>query len=105
MILFLIRLFRRKTPDFRKLVPSKPLVAVTLKEGGTWYEFPLRDHEDTPEIEAAWRSGCRVHSMLFEDGSVWDAINGWRQRRTSSCWIVRITGKHEWWYATAGFVA
>ena len=102
MIAFLKRLFRRKPVDYRTLVPSLPLVAVTLDEGGYWFEFPLRDHENTPDVDAEWHKsrGFYIHSMLFEDGSVWDAFNGWRERRTTSAWIMRTTGKAEWWWAT-----
>ena len=33
-----------------------------------WQTLPPRDKY----------AGKTVHSILFEDGSVWDAVNGWR---------------------------
>jgi hypothetical protein len=54
-------------------------VAVTLEEGGPWVEpyeemTPVRDH---PGFHP--KKGILVHSIKFEDGSVWDAVNGFRR--------------------------
>jgi hypothetical protein len=46
---------------------------VTLSEGGVWLTFPCHEHNG-PE-------GIRVHAIKFDDGSVWDAYNGWRRSR------------------------
>lgn len=42
-------------------------VVVSKSEGSEW--VPL-----TPGIRA-------VHAIKFEDGAVWDTVNGWRQTR------------------------
>lgn len=44
-------------------------VAITREEGGRWIPF---------EIWETGRECGLVHSIKFEDGSIWDAINGWR---------------------------
>jgi hypothetical protein len=44
--------------------------AVTFSEGGNWVSFPCRER-NTPQ-------GILVHSIKFDDGSIWDAYNGWR---------------------------
>lgn len=42
-------------------------VAVTAEEGGEWVPF------------VPWHTGIiTVHSIRFDDGSIWDALNGWR---------------------------
>ena len=45
-------------------------VAVTLEEGGEWWPFASGGHV-----------GKVIHSIKFEDGRIWDAINGWRPSR------------------------
>lgn len=45
--------------------------AVTRTEGGCWE--PFIEHRRPPNHE-----GWKVHAIMFEDGSVWDASNGWR---------------------------
>lgn len=44
--------------------------AVTYYEGGPWEPWPCQGIPKRPE-------GLLVHSILFEDGSRWDAFNGW----------------------------
>jgi hypothetical protein len=48
--------------------PKRPqAVAVTLDEGGDFYKT------------TKGRPGFNhVHCIVFDDGSVWDALNGWR---------------------------
>ena len=49
------------------MASTKPAtVAIAEREGGQWLPFPHRTVQ-------------RVHAIRFSDGSVWDAINGWRQ--------------------------
>jgi hypothetical protein len=49
-------------------------VEILLEEGSDWLPF----------IKAnAWRAPTRsrpnqVHAIRFDDGSIWDAANGWR---------------------------
>ena len=45
--------------------PSPIAVAVLAKEGREWIPF------DSFE-------GKLVHAIRFSDGSIWDAVNGWR---------------------------
>ena len=47
-------------------------VAVTEREGGDWVPFVPRQ---MPKDDR----GRLVHSIQFDDGSVWDAHNGWRK--------------------------
>lgn len=44
-------------------------VAVTFTEGGTWIPF---------ERLAKVNNNGLVHAIKFRDGSIWDAVNGWR---------------------------
>lgn len=47
----------------------------TTEEGGTWVQWENR-HE-----VSRWYAGGRtlaVHSIEFDDGSVFDVVNGWR---------------------------
>lgn len=73
-------------------------VAATFEEGGEWNEFPL------PRCQK--RKNWRVHSILFKDGSVWDAQNGWR----ADCWrvdrtaIKRRNGDYWWWSVGTGWI-
>jgi hypothetical protein len=52
---------------------SAKTFAVTRKEGGEWEQFVVAKRPLPPD-----REGWKVHSILFEDGSMWDASNGWR---------------------------
>lgn len=45
--------------------------AVTFEEGGDWVPFPCKHLNK--------EGGILVHSIRFNDGSVWDAYNGWRR--------------------------
>jgi hypothetical protein len=67
-----LRIFKRKLP-----AP----IAVTFEEGGEGHRFPLsRAERDKIYTAQPWhgRTGITVHSILFDDGSAWDAVNGWR---------------------------
>lgn len=50
-------------------------VAVTLREGGEWQSFKaattLDDLKNCPRA---------VHSIVFDNGAVWDTVNGWRDK-------------------------
>jgi hypothetical protein len=47
-------------------------VAVTAEEGGKWHPFkPFRDTHEPNRIRT-------VHAIKFADGSIWDAVNGFR---------------------------
>lgn len=49
-------------------------VAVTFVEGGVWVDWRASEN-------VGWRSVPRtVHSIKFESGDIWDAVNGWRQK-------------------------
>lgn len=39
-------------------------IAVSETEGGEWRPFP---------------SGSTIHAIKFDDGSIWDAVSGWRR--------------------------
>jgi hypothetical protein len=69
-------------------------MAVTFEEGGAWHEFPCKWRNGPPH-------GVLVHSILFADGTTWDALNGWRSEssRVRSTYIVRTNGKVVFWYA------
>lgn len=47
------------------------IVAVTFSEGGRWNHPPGDD----------CLGNSFVHSIMFEDGSVWDSWNGYRKRK------------------------
>lgn len=49
-------------------------VAVTTQQGGEW--IPFEDFRDF------WNNS-KVHSIKFADGSMWDAVNGWREKKDS----------------------
>lgn len=55
---------------FFKRYKRPQAIAVTFYEGGEWREFPVTRVRDPS-----------VHSILFDDGSMWDAHNGWRSKR------------------------
>lgn len=46
-------------------------VAVTMVEDGLWIRWERYDVPARTRI---------VHAILFEDGSIWDAVNGWREQ-------------------------
>jgi hypothetical protein len=48
---------------------------VLFEEGGLWVNFMA-----AVNIPAGWSPALvkHVHAIRFEDGSVWDAVNGWR---------------------------
>ncbi len=54
---------------------------VTRVEGGEWIPF-----EEFTEIRPRRRYDNWVHSIKFEDGSIWDAVNGWRQKKPRYCY-------------------
>jgi hypothetical protein len=41
-------------------------VAITREEGGEWLPFPAN-------------RGGKIHAIEFDDGSIFDAYNGWRK--------------------------
>jgi hypothetical protein len=45
----------------------------TTVEGGEWLPW-TKNWED----RRAGHPGARIHSIMLEDGSVFDALNGWR---------------------------
>jgi hypothetical protein len=54
-------------------MPEMPKTfAITRIEGGHWEPF-VKHASPSPD-----REGSKVHAIMFEDGSVWDAFNGWR---------------------------
>lgn len=51
---------------------------VMFCEGGHWHEWEnakFRSHYDSP---ADCNFNGRIYAVKFEDGSIWDCINGWR---------------------------
>jgi hypothetical protein len=53
--------------------PAKPrTVAVCSSEGDEWMVWPISQVHQGDYAD-------RVHAIKFSDGSVWDAVNGWRQ--------------------------
>jgi hypothetical protein len=60
-------------------------IAVTIEEGGAWIatrDWDGRYVKDHPGFHP--NKGILVHSIKFEDGSIWDANNGFRKRRYDS---------------------
>lgn len=55
-------------------------VAFTTKEGGPWIPFDKGRHET-------------VHAIMFEDGRIWDAYNGWRPFETTQDYMDIIKRK------------
>ena len=49
-------------------------IAVARKEGGEWIDFK-------PDREGRWWKGCNgeVHAIKFDNGVIWDTVNGWRR--------------------------
>lgn len=45
-------------------------VLYTIREGGDWFAWPMRH-----TINGEQR---RIHAVKFADGSIFDALNGWR---------------------------
>lgn len=54
---------------------------VITTEGGDWIPF-----EDFCRIRPTSHDGKRVHAIKFEDGTVWDACNGWREWTSTEKW-------------------
>lgn len=55
---------------------------ITLREGGDWIPFcPY-----APGEKSVLATGCAVHAIKFEDGSIWDCFNGWRDTEKSLHW-------------------
>lgn len=48
-------------------------IAVTDREGGVWIPWERWSKQDWPKVDTL------IHSIMFDDGSIFDAINGWRQ--------------------------
>lgn len=65
---WLHRIFARRLP--------RP-IAVTFTEGGEWQLFPLTRHQ-RKMFSRFCVTGITVHSIMFDDGNCWDAVNGWR---------------------------
>jgi hypothetical protein len=59
-----------------KLERKPRLIAFTTIEGGDWHKW-------SPESFSI----MRIHSLLFQDGSIWDFVNGWRPR---SSWYTQL---------------
>lgn len=60
------------------IMKMKPeTVAVTVHEGGEWIAFS--DFVNGNYDANGSYDSDRVHSIKFADGSVWDAVNGWRR--------------------------
>ena len=57
-------------------------VAVTQAEGGLWIPF---DVAQNIRIMA-------VHAIMFEDGTVWDAINGFRPEKENLEFVRKASG-------------
>lgn len=54
-------------------------VAVTKREGGNWRDFEVcRDYWGRPS-EGKLGCGGVVHSIKFDNGLIWDTVNGWRK--------------------------
>ena len=49
-------------------------IAFTRFEGGTWERF----YAFGVKASAPREHPYTVHSILFDDGSIWDSVNGWR---------------------------
>lgn len=50
-------------------IKAPKTVAVTISEGGEWILFSKFRTLDYGQV---------VHAIKFDNGSVWDAYNGWR---------------------------
>jgi len=64
---------------------ARPLphpIAVTFYEGSEWHRFPL--DRQTIRDQFGGRYSVRVHSIMFDDGNCWDAVNGWRDDRSAA---------------------
>jgi hypothetical protein len=56
-----------------EVLNGKPkTIATTSEEGGFWSRFVSGKHTDDNV----------VHAIMFEDGGVWDAYNGWRDKKS-----------------------
>lgn len=45
--------------------------AIVRAEGGPWEPFVKHARPSSSE-------GQKIHAIMFDDGSIWDAYNGWR---------------------------
>lgn len=52
-------------------------VEVTKTEGGNWRPFEV-EHDHWGQ---KFKRGCggHVHSIKFDNGLIWDTVNGWRE--------------------------
>jgi hypothetical protein len=68
---------------FKRRLPALPApIAVTFTEGGEWHAFPVdRAKIYRKNSFGAQTRGITVHSIMFEDGMRWDAVNGWNDDR------------------------
>lgn len=70
--------------------PRPQTLALVYEVGGEFYEFiPGRRR---------W-----AHAVLFDDGTMWDARNGWRHHHTTETYIRRASGKFELWNIWRGW--
>ena len=53
------------------LAPPVAMYAVSLEEGKPWTTFNA----------GTGKNYNTVHAIRFDDGRIWDCVNGWRQRR------------------------
>ena len=51
---------------------------ICLHEGGEWINFKPYDRERARTTYERAAGSRLVHAIQFEDGSIWDAVNGWR---------------------------
>ena len=59
-------------------------IAVTFTEGGRWQRFPLTPHERKEMRSRFHNTGIVVHSIMFDDGMRWDAVNGWNDDKCAA---------------------
>jgi hypothetical protein len=67
----LFRIFKRRPPA----LPAS--IAVTFEEGGEWQRFPLTAARKRELRSRFHNTSIVVHSIMFDDGTRWDAVNGW----------------------------
>jgi hypothetical protein len=55
---------------------EKPkVIAVIPEEGGPYLPWPLWQKR----FRGAYKN--LFHALVYEDGSIWDCVNGWRKER------------------------
>lgn len=59
----------------KALDPLTGKMCVTTEEGGEWIKFEKN-------VMGVKKDYNAVHAIRFEDGTIWDCINGWRNERT-----------------------